>query len=137
VYSSPWHWRSTSRFRGFSPPTKRYSITQSWSRKHSQTTGTTMAAMKRRMLVGSMRLGPHKPIVDSTDLSCACDLGNAYHFGFGRVVPPKPAIIGTRCQEFKGQYLSTARQVAFEVLTCSPAMFFQRGAAVRFCRSCK
>jgi hypothetical protein len=86
-YSSLWHQRFTSRSRGFSPPTKRCSIMQSWSRKRSQTTGAITAATKRKMVVGSMRRGPHRQILDWIALSRACDLGNACHFGFGRSFP--------------------------------------------------
>jgi hypothetical protein len=121
-YSSPWHRPSTSHSRGFPPPTKRCSITQSWSRKRSQTTGATMAAMKRRIIVGSMRRGPHKRIVDSIDLSCACDLGNACHFGFGRVVPLKPERdLWSGIQRPMSIHRQPAGQVAFEVLTGSSA----------------
>src|SRR5258708_32981122 len=59
--SSPWHRSSTSRSRGSFRPTKRCLIMQYWSRKHSQTTGLFLAAMKRRStIIGLLRRPSHR-----------------------------------------------------------------------------
>jgi hypothetical protein len=50
LYSSLWHRPSILRSRGFSPLTKRCSITQSWDRRRSRTMGAFPAAMKRRLM---------------------------------------------------------------------------------------
>ena len=66
LYSSRWHRPSTSHSRVFSPPTKRSSIMQSWSRKCFQTTVSISAAMKRRLIIRSMT---HRQFVRSGALS--------------------------------------------------------------------